>query len=339
MAPAAPDVSVVIPCHPAAPDVSVVIPCHAAARTIATLLEALRGQTLGSECYEIIVVDPAADGTQRVLGDIGAGWPGAPELRVVRGPLRDGPAAKRNHGASLARGRVLAFTDSDCAPEPSWLAEGLAALERGAEMVQGAVIPPTDAEHHPLSHTIHVMSDVGLHETSNMFYERALFERLGGFTLRYFRRFGAPFGEDAELGWRARRSGARYVFEPAAVVRHPVGAPSLRGHLREQWLARAFPQLVRDVPELREALMFRRWFLTRRSAAAVAALLGAAGVKRTPLAGLLALPYARLLAWELRQAKAGPAALAGLLAYNAVSDVSLLAALAWGSVRARRLVL
>lgn len=324
---------------PAGLDVSVVIPCHAAARTIAPLLEALDGQTLDPARYEVIVVDPAADGTHRVLEEIEAGWQGA-ELRIVRGPLREGPAAKRNLGASLSGARVLAFTDSDCIPEPGWLEAGLAAVDRGSTLVQGAVIPPPDAVLHPLSHKIHVMSDVGLHETSNMFYERALFARLGGFTTRYFHRFGAPFGEDAELGWRARRSGACYSFEPAAVVHHPVGAPSLRSHMRGQWLARAFPQLVRDLPELRESLLFRRWFLTQRSAAVVAAALGvAAGRRAPPAAALMALPYGRLLARELRHGPKTPAGLAASLAANAASDAVLLSALAWGSLRARSLVL
>ena len=316
-----------------------VIPCHAAAGTIGPLLEGLRAQSLPPERYEIIVVDPAADGTHRVLEELAAEWSG-PKLRIVRGPLRDGPAAKRNLGASLAGGRVLAFTDSDCVPEPGWLEAGVAAVDRGSELVQGAVIPPPDSAHHPLSHRIHVMSDVGLHETSNMFYDRSLFEALGGFTTRYFRRFGAPFGEDAELGWRARRSGANYSFEPEAVVHHPVGAPSVRGHLREQWLARAFPQLVRDVPELRGALLYRRWFLTPRSAAALAAALGLVAAGRAPVAGaVLAFPYGRMIAAELRRTRTEPRDLIGLLAANVVSDLTLLAALAWGSARARCVVI
>lgn len=325
---------------PARLEVSVVIPSHAAAHTVGPLLEGLRSQTLAPERYEVIVVDPGADGTRRVLEELAADWRG-PELRLLRGPLRDGPAAKRNAGAAAARAPVLAFTDADCVPEPGWLAAGLAATGDGYAVVQGAVVPPAGTLHHPLSHTIHVLSDVGLHETSNMFYERALFERLGGFTLRYFRRFGAPFGEDAELGWRARRSGASYRFAAEAVVRHPVGAPSLRRHLREQWLARAFPQLVRDVPELREALFYRRWFLTRRSAAALAAALGALAARRAPLAGVaLSAPYARLIARELRSSGARqPRVLARLLGANLASDLALLLALAWGSARAGRLVL
>lgn len=320
-------------------DVSVVIPCHAAGDMVSPLLDALHAQDLGPDRYEVIVVDPGADGTLRLLEGIAARWSSPPELRVIRGPLREGPAAKRNVGASLARGRVLAFTDSDCIPEPDWLSRGLAAVDRGSQLVQGAVMPPEGSRRHPLSHTIHVMSDVGLHETSNMFYERALFERLGGFTTRYFRRFGAPFGEDAELGWRARRQGASYTFEVASIVRHPVGAPSLRRRLREQWLARAFPQLVRDVPELREALMFRRWFLTPRSAATALAIAGLAVTKRAPVAGALVLPYGRALLRELRRADGRPVELAGVLASNVVADLALLVALAYGSIRARCVVI
>ena len=319
---------------------SVVVPCHAAGEAVGPLLEALRAQDLAPDRYEVIVVDPGADGTRRLLEEITAEWTSPPDLRVVRGPLRDGPAAKRNLGASLARGRVLAFTDSDCVPEPGWLSRGLAAVDSGSQLVQGAVIPPEGSRRHPLAHEIHVMSDVGLHETSNMFYERTLFESLGGFTTRYFRRFGAPFGEDAELGWRARREGAAYAFEPASVVRHPVGAPSLRRRLHEQWLARAFPQLVRDVPELREALMFRRWFLTPRSAATALAVAGLAVVKRAPIVGVaLMLPYGRALLRELRRAEGRPAELPGVLAFTVVADLALLVALACGSIRARCLVI
>ena len=320
-------------------DVSVVVPCHAAGATVIPLLEALRAQDLEPDRYEVIVVDPGADGTRRLLEDIEAGWTSPPRLSVVKGPLREGPAAKRNLGASLARGRVLAFTDADCIPEPDWLSRGLAAIDRGAQLVQGAVKPPDDARRHPLSHAIHVMSDVGLHETSNMFYERALFERLGGFTTRYFRRYGAPFGEDADLGWRARRDGASYAFELRAVVRHPVGPPNLRRRLREQWLARAFPELVRDVPELRDALMFRRWFLTPRSAATLCGVAGLGMARRTPLATALLLPYARALLRELRHTEGGAAALPGVLAANVIADLALLVALACGSVRARCLVI
>jgi len=270
------------------------------------------------------VVDTGADGTERQIRAICG--PG-PQIALVRGPLRGGPAAKRNAGAAVARGRLLAFTDADCVPEPQWLAEGAAA---GGALVQGPTLPE-DEDHSWLSHRVVVRGPTPLFETSNLFVERALFERLGGFTTRYYTRYGVPFGEDAELGWRAVRAGAEPVFAPRAVVRHPLGAPSLRAHLREQWLARGFPRLVRDVPELREALLWRRLFLSKRSAAFAAAIVGAALARRFPPAALAALPYARLVRDTAPDASTA--------ARRVASDATLFAALAAGSVAAREPVL
>ena len=93
----------------------------------------------------------------------------------------------------------------------------------------------------------------------------SLFESLGGFSTHWYRRYGLPFGEDADLGWRAIRAGATYPMESGC--RAPPGrCVSLREHLGRQWLARGFPHLVREVPELRRALFYRRLFLTRESA-------------------------------------------------------------------------
>ena len=299
-------------------DVSVVVPCHGAARTIPALLDALAEQTHDS--FEVIVADTGADGTLHKLKVPGP-------LRVVRAPIAGGPAAKRNAGAAVARGRVLAFTDADCVPEPQWLAEGLAA---GGALVQGPTLPDRE-DHSWLSHRVVVRGPTPLFETSNLLVERDLFKQLGGFTTRYYTRYGAPFGEDAEFGWRAVRAGAEHAFAPRAVVRHPVSAPSLRAHLREQWLARGFPRLVRDVPELRETLLWNRLFLSRRSAAFAAAAAGTLLARRFPPALAAALPYARLL----RQTAPDP----GTGAARVASDATLFAALLAGSLAAREPVL
>jgi glycosyltransferase involved in cell wall biosynthesis len=309
-----------------------VVPCHAAARTVPSLLECLREQTLDPAVFEILLVDPGADGTRRVIEQRLAGWSGA-EVRVVPSPLAGGPAVKRNVGAAAARAGLLAFTDADCLPEPRWLEAGLRAHRDGHDVVQGYVLPPEGARPGPFSHWVGVDDDHGLFESANIFYERELLLSLGGFSTRYYRRYGMPFGEDAELGWRALRAGARFRLEPAAVVRHPVGPPTLRGHLREQWLARGFPDLAGEVPELRERLFYRRWFLSRDSARFAAAAVGLGCARRLPAAGALGLPYAASVGRTLvrsgfRAAAAKP-----------MSDAVLFAGLLWGSARARRLVL
>ena len=317
-------------------EVSVVVPCHGAARTLPALLDALERQTLDPARFEIVLVEPGADGGHRVVADRLHTWKGA-EVRIVPSPLPGGPGLKRNIGAAVARGRVLAFTDADCLPEPGWLEAGLGASNAGYDLVQGFVLAPEGQSPTRLAHWIIVDNDHGLYETANIFYARRLFRELGGFSTRYYTRYDSPFGEDAELGWRAIRAGARYRLEEAAVVRHPVSEASLRAHLRGQWLARGFPQLVRELPELREALLYRRMFLTRESAQFACAAAGTVAARRWRPAGLLALPYATALIREAR----GRGALDGARAAAAklLSDGTLFAGLVWGGTRARRLVL
>jgi glycosyltransferase involved in cell wall biosynthesis len=315
------------------PEVSVVVPSWGAPPTLPALLAGLNRQTLAPGRFEILIVDAGADGGMRRLEELTRGWDGA-ALRLVRGPLPGGPAARRNRGAAEARGALLAFTDADCAADPGWLEAGLHAAAEGAQLVQGATLAPEGAEISPFDHHQVLLRETGLFESCNVFYESGLFERLGGFPTRYFRRYLAPFGEDAELGWRARRVGARFRFDARAVVRHAVTPRGARAQLRYMWLARAFPQLVREVPELRDAFLYRRWFLSRRSATFAAAAAGLALSRRVPPAAALALPYARTLAGELPSE--GPVRYAAL---RAASDATLLAALLSGSARWRSLVL
>ncbi len=72
-----------------------------------------------------------------------------------------------------------------------------------------------------------------------------------------------------------------------------------REYVAERRRVRHFPTLVRQTPELREAFLWRRVFLTRRSAAFDLALTGAAlaALRRSPWPLAAALPYARL-AWR-----------------------------------------
>ena len=293
--------------------VSVIVPCRDAGPTLPRLLDALRAQTLDSDRFEVVLAG-------HELGS----HDGA---RVVDAPADSGPALKRNLAAAQARAPVLAFTDADCVPEPEWLERGLAAFSADVGVVQGRTLPPPGEEPGPLTHWIVVAEDHGLYETCNIFYSRPLFESLGGFSERFYERFGLPFGEDADLGWRARRAGAGVRFEPGALVRHPVEPIGLGAHLRAQWLGRGFPQLARDLPELREAFLYRRVFLSPRSARFAAAVAGLALARRFPPALLLTLPYARLLA-------KGPRPDVALL-----TDATLAAALAYGSVRAGRPVI
>ena len=115
--------------------VSVVVPTYRGARRVARLLEELEHQTLPADRFEVVVVDDASpEGLD--LPDV----PG--HLRVLRQAQNGGPAVARNTGLAVARGTVVAFTDDDCSPDPTWLEELLAGFtDEGVLGVAGLMEP------------------------------------------------------------------------------------------------------------------------------------------------------------------------------------------------------
>lgn len=184
-------------------------------------LDSLAAQTLGRDQFELIVVDDGSGPEtgellreRAALGDL--------DMRVVRHDAPSGPGGARNGGWPLARAPIVAFIDDDCVADPGWLAAGLrACAENPGALVQGRVDPNPDemAEYGPFSHTLSVPGTTPWFETCNIFYPRALIERLGGFDEVAFRGHG---GEDTDLGWRAVQSGAAAKFEPEALAFHAV---------------------------------------------------------------------------------------------------------------------
>jgi len=318
------------------PIVSVIVPALNAAATLGRTLDALADQDLDAD-YEVIVVDNASsDDTASIVEQA----PGP--ITFVRRRTQAGVGAARNEGAERSRGEVLAFTDADCVPASSWLREGLVSL-KDADLVQGMVTPDPSATRAPFDRTVWVVQESGLYETANLFIRRELFKRIGGFQ-DWLGSLDTPFGEDVWLGWRARRAGARTAFSERALVHHAVFPRKAGDYVGERCRLVYFPDMIGKIPELRRSFLYRKWFLTQRSAAfdaAVLAVAGALAVRRRapqliPLAMLAALPYLRLagctaLGWGRHAPKVAAA--------DVASDTVGLAALIWGSARRRTLVL
>jgi len=311
------------------PEVSVIVPARDATATLQSTLDALAGQSLAPDRFEVIVVDDASiDGTAALAREAGA--------RVLSASGK-GPAAARNAGARVASGEILAFTDADCAPAAGWLEAALEAL-READLVQGAVRPPPGAAPGPFDRTLWVQAEHGLYESANLFVRREVFDRLGGFESWLRPRRGIELGEDTLLGWSAHRAGARVAFAPEAVVHHAVHPRSAADYVAERARLRYFPALVARIPELRDQFAYRRFFLSAAFDLALVGLLVALACRRRrPLALTLVAPYAAVLASDARRwgVRLGPrVALAGVAA-----DGVGAAALACGSVEARMMLL
>ena len=307
-----------------APVISVVVPAHNAEATLGATLDGLLGQD-GVAAFEVLVVDSASsDGTRRVAEAAGAR---DPRVRVLENPGGE-PAGSRNLGVAAAGADQIAFTDADCVPAPGWLAAGLAALE-DADLVQGRVLPA--GPHRLWDRTLSVGHESGLYETASLFLSRDCFERAGGFTPLPGFGEDRPFGEDTWFAWRARRAGARTAFCDAAVVRHAVFPRSPGAFVAEQRRRGWFCALVREVPELREAFLHRRLFLSASTARFDLALcgVGAGALSRRRAPWIAALPYLATLP------RRDPRAAAVQIAGDLVGAGALLAA----SLRTRTPVL
>jgi GT2 family glycosyltransferase len=257
-------------------------------------------------------------------------------VTVLHNPERE-PASSRNLGARSSRASVLAFTDADCEPDPEWLAGGLRALAT-ADIVQGKVLP---ADHvGPFDRSLAVTSEYGLYETANLLVRRSIFDRVGGFEpLPGLELPGAThFGEDVWFVWRAKRLGARTTFADDALVRHAVVRRTIRESLRELGRRRHFPYLLKLVPELRDAFLHRRLFLSPATMRFDAALLAMLLARRGwPAASLLALPEVQERAAEMRQHP--PQGWSRLVTGRLAQDVVSFAALSWGSIASGTVVL
>ncbi len=117
-------------CSSNPPLVSVIVPVFNGEATIQRALDSVAVQTFKD--FEIIAVDDAS--TDRSV-DVITQWDGG-YVTLLRHPQNRGAAAARNTGIAAARGRWIAFLDSDDAWKPEKLSRQLAVLEQ-----EGSGIP------------------------------------------------------------------------------------------------------------------------------------------------------------------------------------------------------
>jgi glycosyltransferase involved in cell wall biosynthesis len=166
--------------------------------------------------YEIIVADNASPQGEKALADLIAD-----RATLVIVPEKGaGPA--RNGGVAIARGEILAFTDSDCLPDPRWLEQGVAVLERfdivGGRMNvlidhDGPLTPAEAFEAVFAFDNADYVKAKGFTVTANLFCRRADFDRVGPFR--------ADMSEDKEWCHRATAKGLTLGYAKDALVSHP----------------------------------------------------------------------------------------------------------------------
>lgn len=167
---------------------SVIVPVHNTAAHLEHCIAALREQDYPQSQYEILLVDNnSTDGSAAILAR-------ARGIRALS-ESKQGSYAARNRAAREARGSILAFTDSDCAPDPGWLRAIEAGLaDASVQLVLGCRRPARDAglarlladyENKKDEHVFASRSpELYYGFTNNMGVRRSAFDRHGPFVER-----------------------------------------------------------------------------------------------------------------------------------------------------------
>jgi GT2 family glycosyltransferase len=273
----------------AAPEVSVIVVNWNRREMLRGCLESLLRQN--GPVFEVIVVDNGSgDGSPEMAASFGAraGFP----LHLIRNSRNLGFCAANNQGIRAARGRWVALLNNDAEAEPGWLQAMVRSAEShpGTGMVACKIVVYEDPTR--IDKAGHLIWPDGQNrgrgtgEVDNGQYDReeevlwpdgcaalyrkAMLDEIGGFDEDLF-----AYGDDAELGLRARIAGWKCVYTPAAVVRHRRGATLgvLSGRRLELIERNRVLLAVKHFPA---SLLWLNvpWFLARLAGGATAGLRG-----------------------------------------------------------------
>ncbi len=233
------------------PTVTACLVTHDRPHYVKTCLESLREQTVGSDAFDIIVVDSCSrPEVSEQLAAMVAPLPNARLLRVDR----PGASAARNMGAAASEADFIAYLDDDALAMPDWIEQ----IQRVAAsrhpwpgVLAGRVLPVweqplPDWWPESLRGVLSIIEWEGAGEFRtpqvpaglepygvNMIVQRQPLLEMGGFADR-LGRFGRLLlsDEDVQVGWRLQDRGFSAWYDSSIVVRHQIQA----GRMRPEWL-------------------------------------------------------------------------------------------------------
>lgn len=191
--------------------VSIIIP-SLNSPLIDQVVAALVGQAQAEVIREIVVVGKDEAGLLPVGG----------RVRLVDTGQPVPPGTARNLGIRAATADLLIFLDSDCLPQPGWLAAHLAAHRAGHAVVGGGVLP--DGENYwALSYNLTMFHEYfstapadkrPLLPTLNLSVERQVIDAVG------LLNEALPRSQDLDWTTRMNQAGFQPYFWPEAAIQH-----------------------------------------------------------------------------------------------------------------------
>ena len=224
--------------------ISVVIPTYKRPELISECLKALHQQTFNKAFFEIIVVSDGPDiVTEKKIKR------SFPNVRYYSLKEKRGPAAARNYGWLIAKGKLIAFTDDDCLPDRNWLKDVWSSYNNEAEIAFAGKVEvplpecPTDFE----LNTARLSKACFI--TANCICSKVALLKVGGFD----ERFRMAWREDSDLEFKLLSENIPVKKLGNAVVVHPVRKAPWGISIKEQkkgmfnaLLYKKFPFLYRE---------------------------------------------------------------------------------------------
>lgn len=212
-------------------EVSVIVPNHDRKELLASCLESLMAQRFGN--FEAIVVDNGSkDGSREFLKSRETD-----KLRAVFLDANLGFAAACNAGIAVARGRYIATLNNDAQADPFWLHSLVKAMDSSPQSGMASskiLVLPEKRIIDKVGHLIYldglnhgrgcgeidhgqfdIEKDCLFPDGAAALYRKDMLDQIGGFDERFF-----AYGDDCDLGLRARRAGWPCVYVPEARAYH-----------------------------------------------------------------------------------------------------------------------
>lgn len=198
------------------PRVSVIIPTYYDWLRLKKCVVALENQSLAQDDFEVIIVNNAPDDSPPADFHL-------PKNFIMIKEAKPGSYAARNAALKISRGEIVAFTDSDCIPDPYWLEAAINRLDKGAERVAGKVelffksekLTLVEIYEKAFGFDQERYANRGGAVTANMVTWSKNFEIVGYFN------DSLMSGGDNEWGVRANDKGIPVEYAQEVVVNHP----------------------------------------------------------------------------------------------------------------------
>jgi GT2 family glycosyltransferase len=191
--------------------------------------------------FEVVLVDNGSEDGSAEMAAEDFGHQSSFSLQVIRNTDNRGFCAANNQGIAASAGEFVALLNNDAEADPSWLRELWSALldHPGIGMAASKILVYEDPRRiDKVGHLIYPdgqnrgrgsgeidrgqfdkMEEILWPDGCAAMYRREMLEQIGGFDEDLF-----AYGDDAELGLRARIAGWGCLYVPKAIVRHHRGA-------------------------------------------------------------------------------------------------------------------